>query len=111
MKLIHLLLICTIIVLLNIYFIIADKEPQAWDQALHMTYSYIYFKLISAFRFGDIIHVSNYYPPLLHLSSTPLYILGFSEDVAVATNILYYFILIFSVYNIGGHFGVKKLEL
>ncbi len=73
-----------------------------------MTYSYIYFKLISTLRFGDIIHVSNYYPPLLHLSSAPLYIFGFSEDIAIATNILYYFILIFSVYNIGRHFWGRE---
>jgi len=92
----------------NIYYIVVDREPQAWDQALHMTYSYIYFKLITSLRFGDIIHVSNYYPPLLHLSSIPLYIFGFSEDIAIATNIIYYFILIFSVYNIGRHFWGRE---
>ena len=91
------------VILSDIYFIVTDKEPQSWDPALHMTYSYIYFKLIASLDFSNIIHVSNYYPPLFHLSSTPLYIFGFSEDIAITTNILYYLILVFSVYSIGKH--------
>ena len=96
-----LLFVIGAIILSNIYYIVLDQEPQAWDQALHMTYSYIYYKLISTFHFGQIIHVSNYYPPFFHLSSVPLYFMfGFSEDVAVYVNIIYYLILVFSVYNI-----------
>jgi len=94
-------IIVAIIIISNIFYIVLDQEPQAWDQALHMTYSYIYYKLISILHFGEIVHVSNYYPPFFHLSSVPLYfIFGFSEDVAIATNIIYYLILVFSVYNI-----------
>ncbi len=90
-------------------FIIVDKRPQAWDQALHMTCSFLYYQLTRAFNFGDFVKVSNYYPPFFHLSSVPLYFLfGFSEDVAIATNLIFYAVLVFSVFKIGEHFGDKE---
>ena len=90
-------------------FIIEDKKPQAWDQALHMTCSFLYYQLTRAFNFGDFVKVSNYYPPFFHLSSVPLYFLfGFSEDVAIATNLIFYAVLVFSVFKIGEHFGDKE---
>ncbi|MHC1587260.1 MAG: ArnT family glycosyltransferase, partial [Candidatus Syntropharchaeia archaeon] len=53
--------------------------------------------------------VSNYYPPFFHLSSIPLYFLfGFSEDVAIATNLIFYAVLVFSVFKIGEIFKDKE---
>lgn len=86
----------------NIYFILSNDVPQSWDPALHMYYSLIYFHLIKNFDMGSIAKVSNYYPPFFHLSSTPLYFLfGFSEKVAILTNMIYYFGLVYSVFRIG----------
>lgn len=62
--------------------------------------SFIYFNLIKSLHFTEITKVSNYYPPFFHLSSTPLYFLfGFSEDIAIFTNLIYYFILIYAVFR------------
>lgn len=91
-----------VVIFSNLYYIVLDDRPQSWDPALHLTYSYIYFNLIKSFQFGSIIEVSNYYPPFFHLSSIPLYFLfGFSEDIAIITNLVYYLILIYSVFRIG----------
>lgn len=96
-----LLLITTFVVITNVYFIAWDDGPQSWDPALHLTYSFVYFNLIKSLQFSEIVKVSNYYPPFFHLSSTPLYFLfGFSEDIAILTNLIYYFILIYSVFQI-----------
>lgn len=92
--------IIALVVLSDVYFIISDIKPQSWDPALHLTYSYVYFELIKSLRFLDIVHVSNYYPPFFHLSATPLYIFGFSEDIAISVNIVYYVLLVLSVFGI-----------
>ncbi len=85
----------------TIYFILSNNVPLSWDPALHMTYSYIYYRLISSFNFGEIVHVSNYYPPFFALSSILMYLFfGFSIKSAIATNIIYYAVLIYSVYGI-----------
>ncbi len=87
-------------VLTTVWFIVLNNKPLSWDPALHMLYSYVYYKLLTMFNFGALVHVSNYYPPFFHLTAAFMYVLfGFSEKIAVATNILYYFLLVFAVYK------------
>jgi hypothetical protein len=94
--------------ILNIFYILKDTRPPAWDQSLHLTLSLIYYRLIRAGRFSDIIGVSGYYPPFFHILTTPLYTFGISEDVAICVNLIYLAILFFSVYGIGKLIFNKK---
>lgn len=96
---------------LTIYFLVRDTRPPAWDQSLHLTLSLIYKGLLGSGRIFDIIGVSDYYPPLYHLSTIPLYIFGNSEDVATCVNLVYALILILSVYGIGSHLFDNKTGL
>jgi len=97
--------------ILDIFYIIKDTRPPAWDQSLHLTLSLIYSRLLGAGRFSDIIGVSGYYPPFFHLSTTPLYIFGTSADVSTCVNLIYLAILLFSVYGIGEIIFNKKVGL
>uniref|UniRef100_A0A7J3TJC6 Glycosyltransferase RgtA/B/C/D-like domain-containing protein n=2 Tax=cellular organisms TaxID=131567 RepID=A0A7J3TJC6_9EURY len=107
-----LLLIALMVTTSNIYFVFSNDVPQSWDPALHMYYSLIYFHLIKNFDMGNIVKVSNYYPPFFHLSSTLLYFLfGFSEKVAILTNIIYYFVLVYSVFRIGEILKDRKVGI
>lgn len=88
-------------VLSSIYFVLLDERPNSWDPALHMYYSLIYYKLIQTLNLNEIIFVSNYYPPLVHIISAIIYLFtGFSEKIAILTNIMFYFILILTVFKI-----------
>jgi len=87
-------------VITTLWFIISNNMPLSWDPALHMLYSYIYYRLLTSFNFGAIVHVSNYYPPFFHLVAAFMYVLfGFSEKIAVATNLVFYMVLIYAVYR------------
>ncbi len=87
---------------------ISDVRPQPWDQALHLTYSYIYSVLLKSLRLADIVKVSNYYPPFFHLSAVPLYVFGFSEDVAILVNVFYFILLVLSVFGIAREIWSEK---
>jgi 4-amino-4-deoxy-L-arabinose transferase-like glycosyltransferase len=101
--------IIIITVLTTIYYIITNNIPLSWDPALHMLYSYIYYRLISSFNFGQIVHVSNYYPPFFSLTAAFMDIIfGFSSKIDIATNIIYYFVLVYSIYGIASTFWNKK---
>lgn len=87
---------------LDVFYILRDTRPPAWDQSVHLTLSLVYSQLISAGRLLETISVSGFYPPLYHVSTTPLYyIFGSSIDVAMCTNLIYLVILLLSVYGIG----------
>lgn len=96
---------------LAIYFLVRDTRPPSWDESLHLTLSLVYKELLVSGRILDIIRVSDYYPPLFHLSTIPLYIFGNSEDVATCVNLVYALILLLSIYGIGSHLFNKKTGL
>ncbi len=107
--LVLLFIVAFLVVVSSFVFIIIDKTPQAWDQALHMYFSFIYFNLIKSLELGSIVHVSNYYPPFLHLVSIPLYfVFGFHEDTAIATNLFFYLLLVFSIYRVGEYLRDRR---
>lgn len=81
---------------LNIWYIFRNSLPPSWDQSVHLLLS------IGYFRGFDVRTTSSFYPPLYHLSATPLYALfGESFDIACLINIVFLGILLFSVYSIG----------
>jgi hypothetical protein len=87
---------------LNIWFILKDTTPPAWDQSAHLMLVNVYTQLFGAYRFTDMISVSSYYPPFFHLSTTSLFALfGATADVATSVNIIFLGILLFSIYGIG----------
>lgn len=97
---------------LNIWFILKDTKPPAWDQSLHMSLVNVYTQLFGAYRFTDMISVSSYYPPFFHLSTTPLFALfGATADVATSVNIIFLGILLFSIYGIGKTLFDRKTGL
>ena len=83
-------------VALNIWWILNDMRPPAWDQSVHLVFGLAYF------RGYDPVFTSGFYPPGLHLSVSPLFALfGESFDTACFINIVFLTILIFAVYEIG----------
>lgn len=82
--------------ILNIWWILKDTRPPAWDQSVHLIFGLAYF------RGYDITTTSNFYPPGLHLSVSPFFALfGESFDTVCFINILFLGVLLFSVYEIG----------
>jgi len=82
--------------ILDIWFILKDTRPPAWDQSAHLILTQAYL------RGYNIQTTSNYYPPGFHLSALPFYgLFGQTYDAGCLVNILYLSILIFSVYGIG----------
>ena len=81
---------------LDVWFILKDTRPPAWDQSSHLILTQAYL------RGYNIQTTSNYYPPGFHLSALPFYgLFGQTYDAACSVNILYLAVLIFSIYDIG----------
>ena len=98
--------------ILNIWWILKDMRPPAWDQSVHMSLVNVYTQLFGAYRFTDMISVSSYYPPFFHLSTTPLFALfGATADVATSVNTIFLGILLFSIYGIGKALFDRKTGL
>jgi hypothetical protein len=102
----------------NIYYLInADFAPPMWDEAVHLRDSLVYhnilsnpsqinFKVISDILGKSeqypLIRPSGYYPPLGPILTSFLYFFfGTSTRVAIMSNMVFLFILIFSIYKIG----------
>ena len=102
--------------MINNYVIVTqDNTPLLWDGGDYFYRSLKYYNVFVNFdsdflsAFND---VSHYRPPLLMLSSVPLYLVfGRSTDVAVMTNILYLIILILSIYGIGRRIHSREVGL
>ncbi|MBI5410267.1 MAG: glycosyltransferase family 39 protein [Nitrospirae bacterium] len=89
----------------NLIIVTADNTPLLWDGGDYFYKSLKYYDVFRNFdsgffsRFND---VSHYRPPLLMLTSLPLYaVFGRSVDTAIMTNTLYLIILVLSVYGLG----------
>ncbi|RJQ51127.1 MAG: phospholipid carrier-dependent glycosyltransferase [Nitrospiraceae bacterium] len=92
-------------VISNLIIVTADNTPLLWDGGDYFYKSLKYYDVFKnpgpdfVSRFND---VSHYRPPLLMLTSLPLYaVFGRSVDTAIMTNTLYLIILVLSVYGIG----------
>lgn len=80
----------------NIWWILKDTKPPGWDQSVHLMLGLAYF------RGYNPVTTSNYYPPGLHLSLSPLFaFFNESFDTACFVNIFFLGILLLSIYEIG----------
>lgn len=93
----------------DIVWLSKETVPPGWDEALHLTKSLQYYDTIMSSSWGMLINIDNYYPPFYHLSTFIPYVLfGTSTDSAIFVNILYFGILLFSVYGIGKYYGGEQ---
>jgi len=99
----------------NLFWLRLDSLPPAWDQAVHLTYSLMYYRLFQHSWSDGLVAaavVSDYYPPLVHLAAVPFLALSgvpsrwtglSSSEVAGLSNLLFFAVLIFSTYGLGRH--------
>ncbi|MHB8094140.1 MAG: ArnT family glycosyltransferase [Candidatus Aminicenantales bacterium] len=89
----------------NVFWLLRDTLPPAWDQAVHADYCLTYFRLFSAplkLSLTKLLAVSPYWPPFFYWTTVPLSLLfGYSFDVLALTNILFLAILLTVVTKIG----------
>ena len=103
---------------INIYSLThADFEPPKWDEAVHLRDSLVFHnvfsnpsqinikivsEIINKSERYPLIRPSGYYPPLAPIITSFLYFFfGTSTKVAIMSNMIFLFILIFSLYKIG----------
>jgi len=93
---------------LNIY-------PHGPDEFSHLLIAQNFYNCIVSGQIGDLIKlfklsINTIWPPLFHLTAVVLsFILGFSCISPLAINLVYLFILLFSVYSIGCKLYDKKV--
>jgi 4-amino-4-deoxy-L-arabinose transferase-like glycosyltransferase len=99
----------------NLIIINNDNTPLLWDGGDYFYRSLRYYDVFRNFgsdfitEFND---VSRYRPPLFLLSSLPFYLIfGRSPDVAAMTNVVYFIILVLSVYGIGKRIHSEEVGL
>ncbi len=99
------------------YFIIKSdlQIPMHTDEARHLVAGLKYYYLLtnpSPEIFRELLKASDAYPPLLYFSSAILAsFFGVSRTIFVKTNIIYFLIMVFSVYFIGKKIGNRKIGL
>ncbi len=110
-----LFLIFIIGAIFDILWLKLESMPPGWDESDHLTLSLQYYNILTNPGQGmisNLIMVDNYYPPFYHLSTMLTYFLfGTSMASAVSINILYFGILLFSVYGIGKYLYNKETGL
>jgi hypothetical protein len=99
------------------YLTSLDTAPPMWDEAVHLRDSLIFYNILSnpsqlnyeiikdiinKSEQYPLIRPSGYYPPLAPILTSSLYfVFGTSTKVAIMSNMIFIFILVFSVYKIG----------
>ena len=94
----------------NYWVLSKDNIPSLHDANVCYSYSLGYMQQLKDFKFSRLfqllLHNINNCPPLYMLIPLPfLYIFGINPDVMAMVNILYFTLLIFSVYKIGNFLG------
>lgn len=92
----------------NIIWLIKDNSPTRWDDSWNLLGSNYYYRTFireenrSTYELTKVFSffgVASSFPPFFKISSVPLYLLfGFSPDIGIATNLIYYLILVFSIF-------------
>jgi hypothetical protein len=99
----------------DLVWLMLENQPPGWDESQHLTNSLEYFYILThpgPDMISNIIQVDNYYPPFYHLSTVLTYFLfGTSMHAAISINILYFGILLFSVYGTGKYLYNKETGL
>ncbi len=86
-----------------------------WDRPAHLARSLAYYAALTPLTWQGLFKASvldPIRPPLFPASATPLYwLFGLSDDVATMVNIIYWLILLASVYGLGAHLGGWRLGI
>ena len=86
----------------NFIWLSYEKIPPHWDMGRHLWTSLLYLNMFHWDHFWHLWTDYYYYPPFRYWLSIPFYLVfGNSFTVAVMSNIVFIFILAFSVYEIG----------
>jgi len=97
-----------VIAVSNLIWLKIDTRPPHWDASNHLMHSLSKYDLLKDLSIKNIAHFYldyNYYPPLVYWLSSVFYLIfGKGEDVAVASNLIFFAILIFSTYGVAKHF-------
>ena len=102
---------------INNYFMLKNELPLPIepDEATHLISSLKHYNILtnpSIKMFKQLLEVNNHYPPLFHFSAAILNVFfGTSRTVSVMTNIIYFLIMLFSVYFIGKKIKDKNTGL
>ncbi|MFH1379012.1 MAG: glycosyltransferase family 39 protein [bacterium] len=90
-----------VLLIINVVWIKLDLRPPAWDQSTHFLLGYEYLHAFREFNIWKILTVSNFYPPLYHISLVPFIATAPSVDSAVMVNFVYLAIALGSLYALG----------
>ena len=108
-QIIILLFLFTFHLVNNIIIVQNDTTPYVYDMGNLRVKSLAFY---NAFKEFNIIKIYNlivvkdlFYPPLLMITPLPIYIFGTNQDMTTLSNMVYFFVLIFSTY-----FFVKKIK-
>jgi len=84
-----------------------------WDRPAHLGRSLAYYATLTPLSWQGLFKASvqdPIRPPLPFVSAVPLYwVFGTSADVATMVNVVYWLILLASVYGLGAHLGGRRL--
>ncbi|MCH7730075.1 hypothetical protein IID21_00935 [Patescibacteria group bacterium] len=85
----------------NAWWVVADKTPPDWDEAVHLSSSLTYFKFLLSGNFAYFLYgYYSYYPPLVYQLMSLLYLfLGIDEVLKVFFNFLFLLITITFIYK------------
>jgi len=88
----------------NWQWLAVNQVTYGWDRMDHLITSLVYNNMLLSANVGTLfeaISYSNYYPPLFHYSVLPFYrAFGISEDIAPLVNVVYLFVLLYSIWSI-----------
>ena len=113
-----LLLFFLILYGINIYYLTSiDLEPPKWDEAVHLRDSLVFYNvfsnpseitpkvvrdIINRSELYPLIRPSGFYPPFTPILTSIFYFFfGTSHKVAIMSNMIFLFILTFSIYKTG----------
>ena len=82
------------------FWIFAPKNTLfSWDESVHGIEAWKYYIALNDRSLKEILEVSNYYPPLVGITTAILFtFFGVSENIARLTNMIYYIIMIISIF-------------
>ncbi len=86
-----------------------------WDRPAHLGRSLAYYAALTPLTWQGLFQATvldSIRPPLFPASATPLYwLFGLSEDVATMVNVVYWLVLLASIYGLGAHLGGWRLGM
>jgi len=103
-------MIIAVLFLLLEFWIFAPKNTLfSWDECVHGIEAWKYCVALNHHSFKEILEVSDYYPPLVGITTAILFkFFGVSENTARLTNAIFYIIIVISIYVATKHITKNK---